>query len=958
MSNSRNLALPYVAEAQAQKHATVNDAFRRIDSIVQLSVIDRSRSDPPPAPEEGDRHLVAANGTGAWAGHDFCVAVFIDGAWVFFVPVEGWTAFVREEAIVAYFSGDAWEVLRPLEGFEATGRLGINAAADARNRLVVRSEAALFAPDNTQASPTGDVRIIANKDAPGNVASHVFQTDFSGRAELGLVGSDDFSLKVSADGSAFAEALRVDRTSARVDFSSVPAVGGVEAIGYTVRSGSALASIAVPAGVARLHTRGLASENDGGAGEYVRVGSLPSDGLGFADGAGGFWELAGTTVTARQAGARGDAATDDTAALNRAFASNRTVFVERGTYLVTDALRTGGPFQRIYGDGRGRTTLRVRPSFNLSAAGVVHIVHPFVSVSDIEIDFDQSGATSRQTLVRYPPAVNLAGQSRCRLSRLRFKAAWDGVDATGNTGGAILSDIESGSFNEGFRFADARDSVELVACRTWPYEFAGDATLFGIYQDGQNVGFRFGRVDDLKMSNCTPFRTKVIFEATDGVGPFGTVTGLALDGSGSSILFEEGDIAITSMYCTSAAADDTFILQTGGELVLSDFSFRVNGTANVPLVLVDGPAANCLVSNGQIDLANSVASGGFRINSGQLTVSGVRFQVNPSVVRTRALIEQANGTLSVYGCSTNSATSGSGDFIRVRVDRDHTIFGNMSDGYDYVFPEGRERGLYGPNHDGSKTRFDTPLCVVDGANVLTLGPTELRFAGGLALSHGLADEEGSLALGIAALGAATTGSANTALGTNALAAINTGRDNVAVGHEAAASITGSHNTAVGRAALAGAPASVQNATAIGYAATVTGSNQVQLGNSATTTYTYGAVQMRSDARDKADVRDTTLGLDFIARLRPVDFRWDYREDYRTGTGTSKLGDRKRPRYHHGFLAQEVAEVMHELGTDFGGYQDHARSGGQDVVSLGYTELIGPMVKAIQDLLARIERLER
>src|SRR3546814_13145999 len=60
---------------------------------------------------------------------------------------------------------------------------------------------------------------------------------------------------------------------------------------------------------------------------------------------------------------------------------------------------------------------------------------------------------------------------------------------------------------------------------------------------------------------------------------------------------------------------------------------------------------------------------------------------------------------------------------------------------------------------------------------------------------------------------------------------------------------------------------------------ISGANQVQLGDSATTSYVYGTVQNRSDARDKADIRDTQLGLDFIKALRPVDYRWDMREDY-------------------------------------------------------------------------------
>jgi hypothetical protein len=106
------------------------------------------------------------------------------------------------------------------------------------------------------------------------------------------------------------------------------------------------------------------------------------------------------------------------------------------------------------------------------------------------------------------------------------------------------------------------------------------------------------------------------------------------------------------------------------------------------------------------------------------------------------------------------------------------------------------------------------------------------------------------------------------------------------------------------------------------------------------------------------VRPTVLGLDFISKLRPVDYRYDYREDYTQqievdGTVQSeavpKDGSRKRTRFHHGLIAQEVQDVISETGVDFGGFQDHAVKGGQDALSLGYTEFIAPLIKAVQEL---------
>jgi hypothetical protein len=65
------------------------------------------------------------------------------------------------------------------------------------------------------------------------------------------------------------------------------------------------------------------------------------------------------------------------------------------------------------------------------------------------------------------------------------------------------------------------------------------------------------------------------------------------------------------------------------------------------------------------------------------------------------------------------------------------------------------------------------------------------------------------------------------------------------------------------------------------------------------------------------------------------------------------GSRKRTRFHHGLIAQEVRDVLAAKGIDFGGFQDHAINGGDDVLSLGYVELIAPLIKAVQEQQAQI-----
>lgn len=221
-----------------------------------------------------------------------------------------------------------------------------------------------------------------------------------------------------------------------------------------------------------------------------------------------------------------------------------------------------------------------------------------------------------------------------------------------------------------------------------------------------------------------------------------------------------------------------------------------------------------------------------------------------------------------------------------------------------------------------------------------------------------------------------------------------------------------------------------NCVLLGSNTVVTSANQVQLGSSATTTYAYGAVQDRSDIRDKTDIQDCTLGLDFINALRPVKYKWDYREDYARDlfpllnredyfleqeyqtalnqipvlnpddfeteelyqAALSELpqvdrndfyddeayqsaleqqqndreeffqnpvkdGSKTRSREHHGLIAQEFKQALDNLGADHAAYQDHSVNGGLDVKSIGYAELIPNLIKAIQEISAKVESLE-
>ena len=91
--------------------------------------------------------------------------------------------------------------------------LGLGGAtADATNRLSVNTPNVLM--NNAGAS----IDVTVNKNAAANDASFSFKTGFSVRALFGLLGSDDFTLKVSPNGSSFFDALVADRITGRISF--------------------------------------------------------------------------------------------------------------------------------------------------------------------------------------------------------------------------------------------------------------------------------------------------------------------------------------------------------------------------------------------------------------------------------------------------------------------------------------------------------------------------------------------------------------------------------------------------------------------------------------------------------------------------------------------------------------------------------------------------------------------
>ena len=110
-------------------------------------------------------------------------------------------------------------------------------------------------------------------------------------------------------------------------------------------------------------------------------------------------------------------------------------------------------------------------------------------------------------------------------------------------------------------------------------------------------------------------------------------------------------------------------------------------------------------------------------------------------------------------------------------------------------------------------------------------------------------------------------------------------------------------------------------------------------------YATNGVVNTSDRNYKKDIIRTTLGLDFINKLKPVDF---------------KFIENTSNRIHTGLIAQDVEEVLRDNDRAMlikSKFIDEETGEEKEIYALRYNELIAPLIKSIQELSERIRWLE-
>lgn len=275
-----------------------------------------------------------------------------------------------------------------------------------------------------------------------------------------------------------------------------------------------------------------------------------------------------------------------------------------------------------------------------------------------------------------------------------------------------------------------------------------------------------------------------------------------------------------------------------------------------------------------------------------------------------------------------------------------------------------------------------------GGNVAITGFVAPTITGGLDnVSIGKAVQASSLTgdrnviLGVHSSGN-WSGNDNIVLGNEAGSVSESRSRNVVIGANSGQSLAGNENVCIGYLTGNGAgqesvyignnakpngQGNWNRGGAIGYLATTTASNQYVIGNSVTSEIGgYEPWSNLSDGRFKRNVKEDVPGLEFINVLRPVTYNVDNfsvelflrgKDEY---DRLDKIYKRdiasSSQKIETGFIAQEVEAAAQLLGYDFDAVKKPQNEG--DPYALAYSQFVVPLVKAVQQLDEKNEKLAR
>ncbi|MCF4130160.1 hypothetical protein [Methylobacterium sp. SyP6R] len=402
---------------------------------------------------------------------------------------------------------------------------------------------------------------------------------------------------------------------------------------------------------------------------------------------------------ALRAGVRDRTGTADlTQYLRAAFASGRTVRFPAGRYPICDGL-TLASGQAAVGEGVTASVLWIGPCFNLAAPAVVSVAPGDSSGWDgIGIAFDQSVATSRATLRRYPWALDIRAATRVKIGSLRISAAYNGIRCDGNCGGLAADLLEIGAFNRGLLLDGPQDFTHIGVLHAWPFDFAASPALMAIYGDGTTVAAEFGRVDGLDIRSLDTFGAAVLGNRNGNTGAARQIGMIQLDGDGATFSNAAGDWQIGMLSSTKSGRPTVPAIASAGGTVLIG-SARLWGATDAPYMTVTG--GSLAVSGGAFEQAADQPAA--EVTGGTLVITGTVLRPlvgSAGPARRRPfLAQEGEGVLiAASNVALLPASGGGGTLIGIGADNARNVVtGNVLAGWGVALPPGAMLGSYGNN---------------------------------------------------------------------------------------------------------------------------------------------------------------------------------------------------------------------------------------------------------------------
>ena len=439
----------------------------------------------------------------------------------------------------------------------------------------------------------------------------------------------------------------------------------------------------------------------------------------------------------------------------------------------------------------------------------------------------------------------------------------------------------------------------------------------GMWSHANYVGF--SHIGDLKLS--------LDAAGVDVTGTLDTTDALTVAAGGITIT--SGDLTVTSGDLTITAGD---FITNGGAMDLTGGN-HTTGDGNVAL------GQNALLgADADVDHCTAIGAGAGLSNSDGLRNTFIGYSAGiwcATPNDTIALGWKAGGTTAITGDS-------------------NIIIGSMA---AYTLTEGAANVCIGTNGQCGTTG-DFNVVIGGSFNDATSASRNVVIGG--AVNTGVATGADNILMGWGAANVLESGSDNIILGAAAGDDLTTGGENVFIGHETGSTVTtGSKNISIGVSNVLNATGATSR-IAIGSDLPVNTDNYVYIGN--TTNHIYADFNSAldwyysSDERMKKDIVDADLGLSFINDLRPVTFSYKSPSEY-PEEWTSYDSENIKPmsdRVDHGLIAQEVRVAMMKAGIyEFDGWDE--QPDGKQAISP--SAFVFPLIKAVQELLARIEELE-